>query len=191
MGGIATTSINQIIFILWRALLLPRTDALLDFWNNLFIRFHKSNIKEIAFGIVNIDISGESDNFSKAESTDELFILLSGPLINLVLSLVLKLIYFNGGCYIINLISYQNLFLGIVNLLPISSLDGGRILYILLSKKLDFILAERILNIISLLFLIPLCILGFLLLIKSKYNFSLLILGCYLLSYVLFRSDNL
>ena len=157
----------------------------------LAIYLKKGNIKEIAFGIVNIDISGESDNFSKAESTDELFILLSGPLINLVLSLVLKLIYFNGGCYIINLISYQNLFLGIVNLLPISSLDGGRILYILLSKKLDFILAERILNIISLLFLIPLCILGFLLLIKSKYNFSLLILGCYLLSYVLFRSDNL
>lgn len=150
----------------------------------------KGNITEIAFGIVNIDISSDSYTFSEAESEDELFILLSGPLINLIIALVLKFIYFSSGCSMANLVSYQNLFLGIVNLLPISSLDGGRILYILLSKKLDFILAEKIINIISILFLLPICILGFLVLIKSKYNFSLLILGCYLLSYVLFRNDN-
>ena len=164
--------------------------ALHEIGHILAICLKKGNIKEIAFGIVNIDIASDSYSFSDLENKDELFILLSGPLINLILASILKIIYFYSGYYMVNLIAYQNFFLGIVNLLPISSLDGGRILYILLCRKLDFILSEKILNIISILFLIPVCILGFLVLIKSKYNFSLLILGCYLLSYVLLRNDN-
>jgi len=157
----------------------------------LAIFFKRGNIKEIKFGIVNIDISSDSFNtYLSNESKDELIILISGPLINLILALILKVIFLNNGCYIVNLVSYQNLFLGLVNLLPINSLDGGRIFYILLCKKLDFILAEKILNILSFIILVPVCILGFIVLIKSKYNFSLLILGCYLLSYVLLKNNK-
>ena len=69
-------------------------------------------------------------------------------------------------------------------------LDGGIILSLILNDKIgNFEKSKKISNIISVVFLIPIAIVGFLVLLSSKYNFSLILLSCYLFSYILFKED--
>ena len=49
--------------------------------------------------------------------------------------------------------------------------------------------SEKISNIISIIFVIPTFIIGFLLVFISKYNFSLLLLSCYLILYIISKKD--
>ena len=81
-------------------------------------------------------------------------------------------------------------FIGMLNLFPIEMLDGGIILSLILNDKIgNFEKSKKISNIISVVFLIPIAIVGFLVLLSSKYNFSLILLSCYLFSYILFKED--
>ncbi len=146
-------------------------------------------VKELKFGLVNVDMLNEA-SFTELRAKDEFFILLSGSILNFACAFVFISVYFLLRMSIFKVIAIQNLFIGAVNLLPISSLDGGRILSIFISQKLDLELSEKILDITSFIFLVPLGVLGFMILIKSRYNFSLLILGLYLLSYILFKEDS-
>ena len=150
----------------------------------------KGKIKQVTFGLINVDIVKE-DYTLNSNIKNELLIFSSGPLINFIIALIFGFLNTTNNSELYKLISYQNIFLGIVNLLPINSLDGGKILESILSRKLEYNLSERILSITSFIFLVPLCTLGILVLIKSKYNFSLLILGCYLISYILIGENNL
>lgn len=72
-----------------------------------------------------------------------------------------------------------NLFLGATNLLPALPLDGGQALRLLLSGKnperCDFFM-----GIISFVIAVPVLAFGILVLIQSRYNFSLLSLGLWL-----------
>lgn len=151
----------------------------------LVILTKKNNINKINFGIVNIDMIYENNNF--CDYKDELFIFSAGCIVNFVLYLIFIFIYFVYNIYFFKIIAYQNLLICIINLLPIESLDGHKILNIILSRKLDLIKCEKILNIISIIFLIPVCILGFIILLKSKYNYSLLVLGLYLFSNLIYK----
>lgn len=155
----------------------------------LAMQIKGSFVREIDFGLVNIDIL---DDTFKGESSDknQLFVLLSGAAFNFIVATFMLLIYFLSRVNIFKIFGIQNFIVGTLNLFPISQLDGGRILFILISKKLDIVLADKILKIISIVFLLPIIVLGFIILVKSRYNFSLLILGCYLLSYILFRDKS-
>lgn len=148
----------------------------------------KGKIKQVTFGLINIDIVREEYSLDD-NIKNELLVFSSGPLVNFIIALIFGLISTINNCALYQMISYQNIFLGIVNLLPINSLDGGKIFESILSRKLEYNLSEKILNITSFIFLIPLCTLGILVLLKSKYNFSLLILGCYLISYMLIGKE--
>jgi len=145
-------------------------------------------VKELKFGLVNVDMLNEA-SFAELKAKDEFFILMSGSMLNFIFAFVFILVYFLFQVSVFKVIAIQNLFIGAVNLFPISSLDGGRILSIFLSRRLDLELSEKILNIASFIFLVPLGALGFIILIRSRYNFSLLILGLYLLSYIFFKED--
>ena len=68
----------------------------------------------------------------------EILCTLAGPLVNLGLALVFSRI---TGDY---LLAGANLILGCFNLLPIPSLDGGRVLHLLVSWCTDPLLADRI-----------------------------------------------
>ncbi|MCH5298083.1 MAG: site-2 protease family protein [Ruminococcus sp.] len=83
-----------------------------------------------------------------------------------------------------------NLFLGIFNMLPVLSLDGGQILHLLLSRKIEDIKAQKAVNILTFIFIFPLAVLGFILLFKTKYNFSLLAVCLYLILSLIFKRDN-
>ena len=141
-------------------------------------------LKEISFGLINIDIMNED---LQVKPENQILVFLGGPLINLILSFIFAIICVVSPNYIFKIMSLQNLILGFINLLPIKTLDGGKILYVLLSQCIELNKAETITNLISIIFLIPLCILGFIIFVKSKYNFSLLILACYLVSYILYK----
>lgn len=82
-----------------------------------------------------------------------------------------------------------NLSLGLFHALPILPLDGGLCLRSLLSAFFTEKAANRISLIVSLTVLFPLSIFGFLLLLRTHYNFSLLALSVYLMLYLLLRED--
>ena len=68
----------------------------------------------------------------------EIFCTLAGPAVNLILAVVLARA---AGDY---LLAGANLFLGVFNLLPLPSLDGGRALYLAVSWFTDPLLADRV-----------------------------------------------
>jgi len=73
-----------------------------------------------------------------------------------------------------------NLALAAFNLLPVESLDGGRALVCLLSCRFDPEGVHRITAVISCAVLFALGLAGFLLLIRSGYNFTMLLTAVYL-----------
>ena len=177
------------------AFIFTRENSYVPLLGILFAAFHemghlaammlsKEPVSSISFGLVNIGI--ESENCE-----ENIFIFASGPLVNLALAICFFIFYNFSGAFIFKTAFMQNLFLAGLNLLPISSLDGGKILKIILLKKFDFALAEKISSVISVIFLVPVFVCGFLVLFSFKYNFSLLIIGCYLISYIFCRESKI
>lgn len=74
----------------------------------------------------------------------EILCTLAGPGVNLVLALVLARL---TGDYVL---AGANLLLGIFNLLPVPSLDGGRALYLLASWLADPMAADRLCRVVGL-----------------------------------------
>lgn len=76
----------------------------------------------------------------------------------------------------------SNLALGVFNLLPVKSLDGGHLLYLALSRRCAPKTCETIQNVTAFLMLIPFLTAGLLMLFRSGYNYSLLLISLYLLA---------
>lgn len=76
-----------------------------------------------------------------------------------------------------------------LHLLPIEPLDGGLALRHLLEARLAPGQAQLISRWISAVFLVPLWVLGFLVLLRTRYNFSLLALAVYLMLYLVLKED--
>ena len=73
------------------------------------------------------------------------------------------------------------------HLLPIAPLDGGQALFALLSRRLPTERAGTVVWAFSLLILLPLAVLGFWVLLQSRYNFSLLAVSVYLMFLLVFK----
>lgn len=140
---------------------------------------------EMDFDIFDIKI--KDSNRSKNSYKDDIFILIAGPCINLSLSVLFFVLYFIVRLDFLLIPMSENLVLGILNILPIESLDGGQILYCLLVNKIGIKKSEKIVCIISFVFLLPLAALGFTILFRSKYNISLLIVSCYLMAMLILK----
>ena len=76
--------------------------------------------------------------------------------------------------------------LGIFNLLPIETTDGGQILKIILSKKISVTTADTIMTVLSFIFIIPISIAGFYVLINSQYNYTMLFAVLYFVTALVF-----
>ena len=103
-----------------------------------------------------------------------------GPLSNFLLFGCLylnHLRYGNQGSLVYALL---NLIIGVFNLLPVTGLDGGRILYSLLAKRQDPNRANLILKIVTLIFAAAALFLAVTLTIRGKLNLSLYIIALYL-----------
>ena len=82
-----------------------------------------------------------------------------------------------------------SLSLGLLHLLPIQPLDGGLALRRLLEARLSPGGAERAGRWVSAGLLAPLWVLGFLVLLRTRYNYSLLALALYLMLYLVLGAD--
>ncbi|NLT58442.1 MAG: hypothetical protein GXX99_05720 [Clostridiales bacterium] len=114
---------------------------------------------------------------------DELAVAASGPLVNLLVAVVTTLVVlltgpFDGALFFI----VVNLALALLNLMPIQGLDGGRILEALLMPRMSLDRAERTLKAVSGAASALVFVAGLWLLYKTRYNFSLAMIGCYLLA---------
>ena len=148
----------------------------------------KSKPREICFRSFSIDIIDVSN--TQRDYNADIFILLAGPLLNLTIAAVLLSSHRIFNCQSLQVFAVANLFLAVFNLLPIETLDGGQIALNLLLRKCNIKTAERVSFLLSISILFPLAILGFYVLIRSKYNFSLLFLSCYLMAILLFKNKS-
>lgn len=149
--------------------------------------FNKNNPSQICFRAFSVDII--DTNKTQRDYNTEVFILFSGPLANLIVASVLLSFYRIFCCRFLRVFASANLFLAVFNLLPIESLDGGQIVSNILLRKFQVRTAGKIAFVLSILTLLPIAILGFYVLLQSKYNFSLLFFSCYLLTSLFFKNS--
>ena len=118
----------------------------------------------------------------------ELVITLAGVTVNFILVTISYFLMNISENSYIQMIFDTNFTLGLFNSLPIDSLDGGQALIILLSMKFSPFTSMKILDIISFVILIPVAVMGFLVLLQSKYNFTLLLTALYLIAIILLKN---
>lgn len=143
------------------------------------------NISKIKINAFSVDMV--QNNCHNLPYSKEIFIILSGPVLNIILCILSEFAYSILKIEFLKLFSIQNFIVGILNLLPISSLDGGRILLILLEKQFDEYTSYRMSCIVSVIFIIPIFLLGFCAVLRN-FNFSILILAIYLSSFIIIRN---
>ena len=105
---------------------------------------------------------------------DEAIVCAAGPLASLLLA---------GGAFVFGFsrIAFASFALFFLNVLPIYPLDAGRALFCLVSLKTESRVATRIVRAVSFIFLLPLSVLSVIILLRSGFNLSLLIICIYLL----------
>lgn len=121
----------------------------------------------------------------------ELWVVLAGVAANIiVMAAVFPLMYFYHFRWAQQLFN-ADLTLALFNILPVNTLDGGQALGLILSSKLDIRTSLLIQDIVSLIIIIPLTAAGFLLLVSTRYNFSLLLTAVYLLALLLIKQPHI
>lgn len=131
-----------------------------------------------------------SDRFrEKRTRKQNIIIILFGPFVNFICFILFFLIYLVCGGAFFNL-AIANLSVGLFNIMPVITLDGGQLLFLILTQRLTEESAQRVVNIITFIFIFPLFVLGFVLLFYSKYNFSLLFICIYLILSLLCKNNR-
>lgn len=112
--------------------------------------------------------------------SSELLIIYGGIISNLLFAIVFGFIniYFDNN--FLYVLCFSNIGIGLFNLLPASTLDGGVGLSLVLSHFFGEKAAGNVITVLTILLLIPIFTAGFLVLFNSPYNFSLLFIGIYL-----------
>lgn len=149
-----------------------------------FCGYFPERIKISPFEI-NISDPGRGERNTR----QNIFVIILGPLANFICFLAGFLLYLEGSTALLPLM-LANLSAGLFNLLPVMTLDGGQLVYLLLSRRLDQKRAERTVHIFTLAAIIPLAALGILVLWKTGYNFSLLFVCAYLILALISRDNR-
>ncbi len=163
------------------ALLLLAAAALHEAGHLIALRGCGVSIEEVGLRTFGIEMVTGDTRYLPYRS--ELMIAAAGPVSNLfamlvTLGAVAAIGPFWGALFFVAC----NAALAAVNLMPVSGLDGGRMLAAILLPKLGPPRAERILSIISAAFSGVVAGAGLWLLWVTKYNFSLAMIGVYLIA---------
>ncbi len=132
----------------------------------------------VRFGIFGMTIIRKND--ITQDYKKEFITAISGPLMNFFLFLMLFGLFALCRKEILLKSAAMNLMIGLFNITPVFSLDGGRALESMLSQRLPCDRCESVMKAVSVMFLIPMTALGFYILIKSGYNFTFLAISIYL-----------
>ncbi len=152
------------------------------------IKYYKAPIKAIKLSAFDINIQDLQK--CKRPFKAEIIITLSGIFVNIVLFLLAIIVYNSSNLYIMKYFAMSNLSLGIFNALPVETLDGGNALQLILQRNFSDKAVYVITLTASLLCVIPLGIVGFLVLLRSPYNFTILGSALYLISAIVSRIIN-
>lgn len=122
---------------------------------------------------------------------DECKIALMGPCVNLLVFLLFLTMFFCLKSVILLQIALINAFMAMFNLLPIFCLDGGSALYSFLSMRKSSFTAHKAVRKVSFVFVVPLILFGVFQLFNTKYNFTFLLVGLYLIILLIFKNSKL
>ena len=137
------------------------------------------------FGLEICQKSGSCRNYRQ-----DAWIAAAGPLASLFFFVLCWIGYeLTRSLYLVNLAA-ANLMLALLNGLPVGPLDGGQTLYALLCRKYPAETCEKIVEIVSFFVILPTALAGFLVLLESRYNFSLLIVSGYLMLLLLLKKGR-
>ena len=150
-----------------------------EFGHLLMICKYKGKPESIAINPFEIRINAD---LSELLLKEEVCIISFGVVFNFLLGILTGIFYWLFSCELFLHISISSLCVGVVNLLPLDSFDGGQLLKLLLSRMLSQSAVSRILSVISIIFIIPLVIIGIAVLFVSQYNFSVLFIALFLIS---------
>lgn len=139
----------------------------------------KGNVLSISFEIFGIRIV-KTDSLLLHE---EIITLLAGPSVNILLFFLCS----GSALPSVSLIAAVNLAIGVFNLLPVGSLDGGMVVSLLCNHFWGSKTGNKVVFAISLIILVPLVVLGIILLVQTRTNFSLLAVSLFLLAGLLFN----
>ncbi|MGL4740453.1 MAG: site-2 protease family protein [Sarcina sp.] len=123
----------------------------------------------------------EIDDYEGLEINDEIFICLAGPVFNIVvagISMVLFLVF--SDMFFKNIFEV-NIVLGMMNLLPAHPLDGAKIVRAILSKRMMYKYAHKIVMYLSFFVGISISILGLLLIKQNFMNINLIVIGAFII----------
>lgn len=143
--------------------------------------------QKIKVSLFEVSIIGS--NRQQKTLKENILIIFFGPFFNFICFILFYLLYLFCNP-VFKSLAYSNLCIGLFNSLPVMSLDGGQLLYVLLSCRLSEKNAEKCVNIITFIILFPLAALGFLVLFNSEYNFSLLFVCVYIVISLVCRNNK-
>lgn len=138
----------------------------------------KEKIDELSF--YPFGISMKLSSSCALSTAEELFVLSSGCLVNLIFAIALK----NPTA------TYINIGIFLFNALPIANLDGGRITRLFATRFFGERAGNRLSDVLSVVFLAPLSALAFYTAMDSG-QFSLFICCVYLAAITIFKRDKL
>lgn len=137
----------------------------------IMIIYYKIKVKKLSFKGYGINI--EIDQNKYLANYKDIIILLSGSAANFIVIFFIKLGSISEKSIIFIV---TNLLIGIFNLLPVESLDGGKIMNIILFSKFSMKVAYNISLILTIIFVVFFSTINFLFIIHGKFNITLTLL---------------
>lgn len=145
----------------------------------IFILYYKIKIDKISFKIYGINIKIEDERYLK--NYKDIILLLGGSLANFLAAIITCLFLSDQDVFIMT-----NLILGVFNLFPVDSLDGGKMINIILFSFLPMNIAYNIILILNIIFIAVFSVINFLFIIHGSFNLTLTIL-CLMLIFKVIR----
>ena len=160
----------------WFALFAVMCALWHEIWHMIILHILGGNTQSVSFSQYGIGLKTNVLSYRQ-----EAAVALAGPAASLALTVVFAVIarYF-VFTEITVFIAFSNFALFLVNILPVYPLDGGRALHCFLCMHLNIPNAIRLTRIISVIFLLPITVFSAIILIRTGYNLSLMIICIYL-----------
>ena len=143
-------------------------------------------VKKISF--LACGFNAQFKNLNKVSCEKELIIAISGPLTNLLLSLLSLYLPIDYNLKII--ISKINIYMLAINLLPVYPLDGGRVVYAFIKNEITQVKADKLINMVSVCVSLLVLISGIVCVFLWQKNISLLIVSLYIISNLSFEKHQ-
>lgn len=157
------------------------TAALHELGHFTVAKIRKIHIGDMRLGIFGASITPSGMLFSY---TDEIILCLGGPLFNFASAIIAVKLF---GVSPTSLFVMSSLALGAVNLLPVSGLDGGRMLCALLHRFLSPSAARAVTGIISFVFIFALWCISLYLLMRAGASLPLFVFSVALFAKIFVR----